>query len=285
MPRILDTSILVELVATNLTQSDTTWLRITCHELQVRCLRQRGVESRRPQVVRLQRTEPNAVRGDAYRTALMNDLVQKLANEVDGLEHVLRKVKALHVNKRAPKDAIRSLARTYFGELRPSIVGRLGNETEQSRLDAAIQELVRMAQARTKVSDYRTTLIELKRAVDDLELRSLRPLGSSISKKPILSQYQRILESLRKVSEPACNSFEQGLLDLQSGDRKSWRGTTVEFREALRETLDALAPDDAVTKQPGFKLESDSKGPTMKQKAVFILRARRSKDLQLKSFA
>ena len=46
------------------------------------------------------------------------------------------------------------------------------------------------------------------------------------------------------------------------------------MREALRETLDHLAPDSAVTSQPGFKLEPDAKGPTMRQKVRFILAQR-----------
>lgn len=213
----------------------------------------------------------------------MHQFIPKLTDEVTALDRTLRKVKALHVNKREPKDAIRCLARTYFGEWRPSLFGQVGGEAELSRVDAAIQELVRMVQVRTRVSDYRKTLSELNRAVGELELKSFRPNASSLAPKTVLSHHQRILESLRKLNEPAANSFEQGLLDLQTDDRKSWRGTAVEFREALRETLDTLAPDDAVTKQPGFKLEPDEKGPTMKQKAVFILRSRRSKDAQLKS--
>jgi hypothetical protein len=214
----------------------------------------------------------------------MHELVRKLADEVDSLERSLRKINALHVNRREPRDAVRSMARSYFGEWRLSFVGRLGGEVELTRLDAAVQELVRMAQARTRVSEYRAVLQELKRAVHELELKSLRAIPSHINQEPILSHHQRILESLRKITESAANSFEQGLVDLLSGDRKSWRGTAVEFREALRETLDTLAPDDAVSTQPGFKLEPDAKGPTMKQKAVFILHARRPKDPQLKSF-
>ena len=38
--------------------------------------------------------------------------------------------------------------------------------------------------------------------------------------------------------------------------------------------MDHLAPDQAVQASPGFKLEKDRKGPTMKQKARYILKAR-----------
>jgi hypothetical protein len=57
----------------------------------------------------------------------------------------------------------------------------------------------------------------------------------------------------------------------------TFRGTASELREALRETLDHLAPDEDVMKAPGFKLERDRKAPTQKQKVRFILRSRRRK--------
>jgi hypothetical protein len=46
------------------------------------------------------------------------------------------------------------------------------------------------------------------------------------------------------------------------------------LREALRETLDYLAPDNDVIAQPGFKLEKDATRPTMQQKVRFILKSR-----------
>jgi hypothetical protein len=54
----------------------------------------------------------------------------------------------------------------------------------------------------------------------------------------------------------------------------SWRGPATDFRESLRETLDHLAPDSAVKAEPGFKLEQNTSGPTMKQKVRFILKKR-----------
>jgi hypothetical protein len=46
------------------------------------------------------------------------------------------------------------------------------------------------------------------------------------------------------------------------------------LREALRETLDHLAPDKDVTGAPGYKQEPERNGPTMKQKVRFIRTAR-----------
>jgi hypothetical protein len=61
------------------------------------------------------------------------------------------------------------------------------------------------------------------------------------------------------------------------------RGTAVELREALREVLDHLAPDDEVVKVPGFRFEGDQTRPTMRQKARFVLRSRRYPDTTAKA--
>jgi hypothetical protein len=73
----------------------------------------------------------------------------------------------------------------------------------------------------------------------------------------------------------AALSYEQALRDLAASDeRVSFRGTANELREALRETVDRLAPDDEVIAAPNFKLESGQTGPTQKQKVRHILRSR-----------
>ncbi len=214
----------------------------------------------------------------------MSDWVGTVSDSLEGVERLIRRVNAQHVNGKQAKDAIRSLARSYFGDWRPKLVVELGREDELVQLDECIQDLVRFAQVRTRLSEYKATVRVARRAVGEIELLSLRS-RSQITIPPTLERrHQRILESLSQINRSAANSYEQGLLDLHSGERKSWRGTSVEFREALREVLDTLAPDQDVTKQPGFKLESDAKGPTMRQKAMFIFRARRPKDPQAKAF-
>jgi len=84
-----------------------------------------------------------------------------------------------------------------------------------------------------------------------------------------------IIDALQKICPSAADSYAQGLENLKNQQNQSWRGTVDEFREALRETLDTLAPNDKVMAQPGFNLENKQSKPTMKQKAVFILKRRR----------
>jgi hypothetical protein len=208
-----------------------------------------------------------------------------LETELGSLERAIQKVKARHVNTRKVKDAIRMFVQRYFTEWRNTLAAILGSNGHLSPLDAEMQELLRCTQRRALVEEYRKRLRATRRAVDALELLVVGAPPQGIGFKQLEARQQRILETVGKLCASAATSYEQGLEDLAGCDRKSWRGTAVEFREALREVLDSLAPDEEVTKQPGFKPEPDTKAPTMKQKAVFILRSRRPKDSQIKAFA
>lgn len=84
----------------------------------------------------------------------------------------------------------------------------------------------------------------------------------------------QILAKLRGILPSAAASYEQAILDLRNEARQSMRGTAVELREALRETLDHFAPDTEVERLPGFRREDGQTKPTIRQKARFILRSR-----------
>jgi hypothetical protein len=214
----------------------------------------------------------------------MSDQIQEVCKALESVERSLRKVKALHVNSAETKESIRNFVRAYFERSRSGLLATVSGEQELAGLDGLMQDLLRYSQRRTSVDDYRRCLSASKRAISEIELRSLNSLGHSPLLTPFEPRQTRILESLRKINPAAADAYEQGLTDLKAGGRKSWRGTAVEFRESLRELLDLLAPDSEVTKQPGFKLEPETKGPTMRQKTVFILRARHPKDSQSKAF-
>lgn len=91
---------------------------------------------------------------------------------------------------------------------------------------------------------------------------------------PVEPADQRIIEHLRTRLPSAALSYQQAVHDLRAPKRHSWRGPATDLREALRETLDHLAPDTEVTAQEGFRLEEGAKGPTMRQKVRFVLRQR-----------
>ncbi len=113
----------------------------------------------------------------------------------------------------------------------------------------------------------------------------LTPIGSSrpdadgrrreLRVEPVLDAAdRRIIDVLREMIPSAALSYEQAARDLQSTERLSWRGPATDLREALRETLDHLAPDADVTAQAGFRCDPGATGPTMKQKVRFVLRKR-----------
>jgi len=86
---------------------------------------------------------------------------------------------------------------------------------------------------------------------------------------------RRIIDTLSKILPAAAASYEQCLTDLGGPTRRSYRGVAHEMREALRETLDYLAPDSEVMAETGFTLEKGTTRPTQRQKALHILTKRR----------
>jgi hypothetical protein len=82
---------------------------------------------------------------------------------------------------------------------------------------------------------------------------------------------ENIIKKLVRLVPAAAQSYTQALHDLQDAKRVSFRGPAFELREALRETLDNLAPDDEVMAVLGYSQEGKS-GPTMRQKVRFIMK-------------
>jgi hypothetical protein len=214
----------------------------------------------------------------------VNGAFDGLQTELASLGRVVQRVKAKHVNTRSAKEKVKSCVRSYFENVRPNLEKVVGEDVMLGRLDNEMQALLRCTQHRTLVSDYRSLLTGAREAVAELELKSLGRRNASVTGTPGEPHHQRILIMIQSLCPSAALSYEQALRDLRDTTRKSWRGTAVEFREALREVLDHLAPDNEVKKQPWFKQEPGTKGPTMKQKAVFILRSRHPKDPQIKAF-
>lgn len=214
----------------------------------------------------------------------MVDPLRQLGAELESLDRAVRKIKALHVNVKDTKENVRATIYRYFNERRPGLVNSVGDDSVLTRLDSEMHELLRCTQQRTSVKDYRDLLRRAHEALSELELRLIRPKPQASAPPTHNRQHQQILEMLEGVCPSAGRSFRQGLNDFSDADRRSWRGTAVEFREALREVLDQLAPDEQVKAQPSYKQEPNIDGPTMKQKAVFVLKSRRPKDPQVKAF-
>ena len=84
----------------------------------------------------------------------------------------------------------------------------------------------------------------------------------------------RIYTSLKNISEVLANSYAQIKIDIQDDSRLSWAGTAHEIRQLLSTLLETLAPDEEVIKQPWYKQEPQTKGPTQKQRTRYLLQTR-----------
>lgn len=206
----------------------------------------------------------------------------ELQRRAKALERVFQKVRTNQLNNQEIKNDIRVFVQYYFRDFRAAYIQNGRAENDLSITDTYMQDLLRCAQKRTLMSVCKRTMKEINTALHELEMKSIMPVLSEKGSTSDDIRYLKILDTLQKINSSAAISYEQALKDLNDNDRKSWRGTAVEFREALREVLDKLAPDEDVKAQSGFKLEPDTKGPTMRQKTVFILKSRRFAEKQIK---
>lgn len=105
----------------------------------------------------------------------------------------------------------------------------------------------------------------------DISFDASAPRASSITE-----QEEHLLATISDLVPSAARSYRQAILDSADTTRVSYRGPANEFREALRETLDYLAPDEDIMAQDGFQLEDGQKNPTRRQKIRYILTARKT---------
>ena len=205
-------------------------------------------------------------------------MVGHLLKDLASFQARLKARKSVNVNDADTKAVALALATVYFNEVRPRLVDALVTTFDAAPLDQAWQELVRLAHG----NNARGTYLKLvKRLAAELKEVSVQVLSRAAERQRPAAPFSdltpaelQVLETLQALLPTAAASYRQGLLDLRADERLSYRGTASEFREALRETLDHLAPDAEVAKQPGFKTEDGQTKPTMKQKARFVLTAR-----------
>jgi hypothetical protein len=197
--------------------------------------------------------------------------------QLDGFGAALARSRAVNVNAQGLRDSAKDIAQSYFRTVRPDLIDIGFSNDEVSAFDSEIQALLRLAQGRNAKSSYMQTLKrirELRFAIETQREFRLGEQGEDERRGTEVSSIERrIVETLQDLVPTAALSYEQALRDL-SEVRISYRGTAAELRETLRETLDHLAPDSAVTAAEGFKLESDRTKPTQKQKVRHILRSR-----------
>ena len=210
------------------------------------------------------------------------------------VEEILRAVKAFRgrlkgrsterVNDRGTKDEAIRLATGYFSTYRARIVGAVGESEEIRTHDKRWHELVRLAHGNRQRNRYLKTVGVIREELTEFSIRVLAASAEAGGRAGGMSDLnpgeRNLVATLDALLPTAGASYRQGLLDLLGVGRLSYRGTACEFREALRETLDHLAPDSEVMKENGFKLEDGQKKPTMRQKVRFVLLSRGRKYTQ-----
>jgi DNA mismatch repair ATPase MutS len=209
--------------------------------------------------------------------------------KLDALKVALKKLSqrgTTHVSGKAIRESAGEAAQVYFREMRQHLVDLAIDSTQVKLIDAEMQELIELAARVNRTSTYRQSL----RVLDDLRapLESAVEIASIAANAPaskVLTPTEAaILKTLDQIVPTTALSYQQVLNDVNDSTRVSYRGTASELREVLRELLDHLAPDADVVKT-GISLEHGQKGPTMKQKTVFILKARGVGETQRKTAA
>lgn len=210
-------------------------------------------------------------------TSHEQDAWDSLWSDFEQLRGRVSRSTAVNVNAADLRSRAQQVVHAYFRQVRPEL-GRLGlMDSDLHELDGGMQSFLELSNGRNAKTSYVRVLRGIWRTRTPLAALRERMLGerSLVPDSPgIESSERRILDTLRDMLPESAHSYEQGIRDVESGDRISWRGTAAEFREVLREVLDYLAPDEEVIGQEGFRLESDQTGPTMRQKALFVFRSR-----------
>jgi len=200
--------------------------------------------------------------------------MDELIARIDQLIADIDNNKAIKIKSPAIKQASIELGKVYFQTCRDS----LATSVPAGRLavaDESWQQLIRLAHGRNLRASYAKCLGSLKKSMTELNIFAIsNPKRSSIETHRFTTSETVLIKTLQSLVPSAAGCYVQGILDLASKEKVSYRGCACEFREAFREILDHLAPDDDVMKAPGFAPHKDQKTPTMKQKVRFILKSR-----------
>jgi hypothetical protein len=201
-----------------------------------------------------------------------------LRERAELLQQDISRIKAVNVNSREVRSEAELLASDYFRLGRPLLLGDGVSASECSALDEQAQSLTKLAQGRNQKKSYVKILRALRKEMIRLEVIRLGAIAKAGNVAPgnnggLSAIESKITKTLQEILPSAALSYDQACRDL-GNDRSSYRGTAVELREALREVLDRLAPDEDVKKVVGFKPETQNGAPSMRQKARYILKAR-----------
>lgn len=204
----------------------------------------------------------------------MAQVLRIYIQELEKARKELNKVKGQQLQSQTQRDDLRLLVEKYFGAVRPSIVSDEEQDEAIKQVDDDMQELLLLCHKRGSVKIYRQLLINAKAGLIAADARVVSSTILATNKQSLDAVDKQIVDTLQSIVPAAALSYQQAMSDLQGDSRLSWRGPATDLREALRETLDYLAPDEDAKAMPGYKQEPSTNGPTMKQKVRFVLKNR-----------
>lgn len=203
-------------------------------------------------------------------------MVSELLDIVAKYKKVISKKTSINLNSQELKSDAVAIAKDYFSRIRVYIQENAMDAGIFTELDNGFQDLLRLTQGNNRRTLYLKTLKNIEGNAKKLNIIDVVQQKSK-AEFPINDKL--LLQTLDSILPTAALSYKQALTDLNICDHKvSYRGTASELREALREALDHLAPDNDVRQEVGFKLEPGQTKPTMKQKVRFILKKRHLND-------
>ncbi|MBK9130137.1 MAG: hypothetical protein IPM20_00635 [Gammaproteobacteria bacterium] len=204
----------------------------------------------------------------------MAQILQAFIQEVDNARKGLNKVKGQQLHSQKERDGLRSLVERYFNEVRPSVVSEQEQSDAIRHVDTDMQELLALCHKRGRAKSYQQLLANAKSGLITVDAQVVSSTALATNQQKLEVVDLQILGTLQSIVPSAAISYQQAISDLQGASRLSWRGPATDLREALRETLDYLAPDEDVKGMHGYKAEPNTNGPTMKQKVRFVMKNR-----------
>ncbi|NOX81680.1 MAG: hypothetical protein GXP06_01555 [Alphaproteobacteria bacterium] len=202
-----------------------------------------------------------------------NDEWQSLREAFSRFSQHLEKAKSININTNMLRSEASDVSQQYFQKAR-HVLQSADLEDEIKVLDEAFGIILELSDRSNAKSTYKRQTSIIRRLLPKVGTRII--LNQSVTKNETntTDEDKRVIQTLGRLVPAAALSYEQAIHDLSDSGRISFRGPALELREALREALDHLAPDEEVTKADGYVKEKDRHGPTMKQKVRFILKAR-----------
>lgn len=216
-------------------------------------------------------------------SAAAADPWERLTALVRSLRASMQRAQGSRINSAMLRANAKEAVQLYFRQARPDLEG-LGIDLTQ--LDDHMQSLLDASNGRALKKTYLSLLAKVERSLRETEgkrefglgqrqLRGRTPSRVQVSSITAAASETEmiIIGALERLVPSAALSYRQALADLSNRGRISFRGPANELREALREVIDELAPDEDVMDERGFRPEQGQTRPTRKQKVRYILRS------------